>query len=92
MTLQTGTFTLLHRAFVQRCRVTITATSNPEAGGVGFRVKRVLGGGRADTFVGDEAFLAPTQTFFGATIEATTPPGVATLDITFVVKTGADAL
>jgi hypothetical protein len=91
-TLQTGTFTVLHTAFLQRCRVTITATSNPDAGGVGFRIKRVLGGRKVDTFIGDEAFLTPTQTFFGATIEATTPPGVASLDITYVVKTGADAL
>jgi hypothetical protein len=90
-TLVAGTFTLLHTARLQRCRVTITAISNAEAGGVGLRIRRVLGR-KVETLIGDEVFLTSAQTFFGATIEATTPPGVGSVDITYVVKTGGDAL
>jgi hypothetical protein len=89
-TLVQGQFTLLHRARFQRCRVTITAISNAEVGGVLLRTTTGLPV-KTTEIVGTEVFLRIFQTILGATIEATTPEGVASLDITYVVKTGSDA-
>jgi hypothetical protein len=89
-TLTAGEFTLLRNARFTATRVTITAISNAEVGGVAFRVKRALFA-QASESVGLEVFLRRIETVFGAKIEATTPEGVATLEITYVVKTGADA-
>lgn len=89
-TLTAGEFTLLHTARFQRCRVTITAISNAEAGGVLFRTKQNVFGGTKES-VGMELSLRILETFFGTTIEASTPEGVASLDVTYVVKTGRDA-
>jgi hypothetical protein len=91
VTLTQGQFTLLKKVRFKRVRVTITATSNPEVGGVLFKTTRTGGGTQVDTFVALEAFLRIIQTVFGATIEASTPEGVASLDVTYVVKTGLDA-
>jgi hypothetical protein len=88
-TLKSGRFALLHRARFQACRVTITATSNAEFLGVKFRTKGLVG--RSLVFEASEAHMGLFQTFMGATIEAAPPEGVATVDITYVVKTGADA-
>jgi hypothetical protein len=91
VTLTQGQFTLLHEARIfQRCRVTITATSNPEVGGVLFRITR-RSGTLLKEVVALEVFLRVFQTFLGATIEASTPEGVASLDVTYVVRTGNDA-
>jgi hypothetical protein len=90
VTLRQGQFTLLHQARNAACRVTITATSDADAGGAHFRIKRRLGL-RANEFDGSQAFLSLIQTLLGATVEATAPAGLATLEVTYVVKTGADA-
>jgi hypothetical protein len=89
-TLKSGRFALLHRAArLQPCRVTITATSNAEFNGVRFRTKALAG--RSLVFEANEVHLGLFQTLLGATVEAAPPEGVATVDISYVVKTGADA-
>jgi hypothetical protein len=90
VTLNQGEFILLHRARFAAARVTITANSNPEAGGVRFRTTRGLIGKTFES-VGVEVSLRLIETIGGTTIEASTPEGVATLDVTYVVKTGRDA-
>ena len=89
-TLTSGQFTLLRHARFTPTRVTVTALSNAEAGGVTFRVTRRLFAKPFES-VGLEVFLRLIETVLGATIEATTPDGVASVEITYVVKTGADA-
>jgi hypothetical protein len=90
VTLTQGQFTLLHKARIfERCRVTITATTNPDVGGVLFRTTR-RSGKLVEEVVGLEVFLRVFQTFPGAKIEASTPAGVASLDVTYVVRTGND--
>ena len=89
-TLRQGRFALLHKARTQPCSVTITANSNPEAGGVRFRTK-TFAFGITNVFTAEHVSLGLFATFPSATIEAATPEGVGTLDITYVVKTGADA-
>jgi hypothetical protein len=74
---------------MQPCRVTITATSNAEFNGVRFRTKGLAG--LTNVVEASEVHLGLFQTLLGATIEAAPPEGVATVDITYVVKTGADA-
>ena len=90
ITLTQGQFTLLKSARFTPTRVTVTGTSDEDAGGVTFRVKRRLFATAFES-VGREVFLRLIETVLGATIEATTPEGVASLEITYVVKTGADA-
>ena len=90
VTLNQGEFTLLHQARFAQTRVTITALSDAEAGGVVFRTTRQLLG-KTSEFVGTEVFLRLIATMLGVKIEATPPAGVGSLDITYVVKTGADA-
>jgi hypothetical protein len=89
-TLNSDRFAFLHRARLQPCRVTITATSNAEFLGVRFRTKtspaRIT-----KVFEASEVHLGLFATIPSATIEAAPPEGVATVDITYVVKTGADA-
>lgn len=89
-TLTQGEFTLLHLARFERCRLTITGISNAEVGGALLRTTRNFPR-KTTTVVGTEVFLRIIETFLGARIEASTPEGVATLEITYVVKTGPDA-
>jgi hypothetical protein len=89
-TLNQNRFAFLHRARLEPCRVTITATSNAEFNGVKFRTKtwpaRIT-----RVFEANEVHLGLFATLPQATIEAAPPEGVATVDITYVIKTGADA-
>jgi hypothetical protein len=89
-TLSGGTFTLLHRARREACRLTITGNSNPEAGAIQLRVTRLFPKG-VELLTGDEVFLRIFETFVGTTIEAAAPEGVASIDIIYEVRTGRDA-
>lgn len=89
-TLHGGTFTLLHSARLEACRLTITGNSNPEAGAIKFRVTHLFPRS-VELLEGDEVFLRIFETFIGARIEAAAPEGVAALDITYEVRTGRDA-
>ena len=84
-------FTLLHQTtlFDLRARVTITANSNPEAGPIRFRTTSGPGN-RVKEFSGDEAVLGFPRTLGRTTLDAAPPEGVATVDITYVVRTGRD--
>jgi hypothetical protein len=89
-TVKAGRFALIKKVRSTPCRVTITAISNAEVGGVQFRTTTQLGGLVTET-LGTEVSIGFIRSLLGARIEATTPEGVATLDITYVVKTGRDA-
>jgi hypothetical protein len=90
VTLRQGRFALLHKARMSPCSVTITASSNPEQGGVQFRT-RTFAFRFTNVFTAEKVSLGLFATLPSATIEAKTPEGVSTLDITYVIKTGADA-
>jgi hypothetical protein len=90
ITLRQNKFQVLHTARVQPCSVTITASSNAELGGVTFRTKTFPMRLRR-TFVAEQASLGIWATVPVATIEARPPDGVASLEITYVIRTGKDA-
>jgi hypothetical protein len=89
-TLAQGQFTLLYRGRFEAVRVTITALSNEEAGGVVFKVSPRLPI-KTRPLIRHEVALNRWVTILGARIEASTPEGIGSLEVTYVVKTGADA-
>ena len=97
-TLHQGEFTLLHRARLQACRVTVTGISG-EFTTIPFKV---LGGLRIPLlspsevpkgvpFDAAEVRLSATDAFPSARILASTPDGVGSLDIVYDIRTGPDA-
>ncbi|HKP91720.1 MAG TPA: hypothetical protein VJT75_17265 [Thermoleophilaceae bacterium] len=83
-------FQLLHTAHIQRCSVTITAISNAEFDGVVFRTTAFVTRSK-NVFTANKAALGLWATVPVGTIEARAPEGVATIEVTYQVKTGADA-
>lgn len=93
-TLNSGQFTKLASTFFQKTRVVITGSSGEELT-VTFRVSRWR---ISQTFEGTEAAITGGRPIGGrfpfpwfGTIGASTPQGVATVDIIYEVRTGADA-
>jgi hypothetical protein len=97
-TLQQGEFTLLHRARLEACRVTVTGIAG-EFDTIPFRVRRlrprlpVQGPRRPEpgSFEATEVSLTRGQAFPRTDISASAPAGVGSLDIVYDVRTGSDA-
>jgi hypothetical protein len=87
-TLNSGQFTPLHRARMQSCRVTLTGLSG-EGTTIPFRVTKF--GALNAVVEADHVKLSFLQTMPSARIAATTPEGVATLEIVYELRTGSDA-
>jgi hypothetical protein len=87
-TLTAGEFKLLHRARLQSCRLVLTGSSG-EGTTVVFKTKK-FGALNSQPFEASQVKLSFIQTMPSAQILATTPEGVATLDIVYEVRTGSD--
>jgi hypothetical protein len=79
---------VLHTARFARTRLTLTGISG-EFTTIPFKLRRV--GQSGDFFEASEVLLTLFQTIPAVDIIATTPQGVATLDIVFEVRTRRDA-
>jgi hypothetical protein len=88
-TLNQGVFTVLHRARFQPTRVVLTGLSG-EFTEIPFKITGSLFHNN-HPFLASEAVLSTMQSILSAKITATTPSGVATLDIVYEVRTGSDA-
>jgi hypothetical protein len=89
VTLVSGQTTVLHKSRRERCKVKLTGSSGE---GTTIPFQRKLFGSLTTAFVdASEAQLSFIQAFPSGTILATTPAGVASLDIVFEVRTGNDA-
>ena len=89
VTLNAGQQTLLHRSRFEACRVTLTGLSG-EFTTIPFRTK-TSGFFDSGLFEASEVKLKRFQAVPKGEVFATTPGGVATLDIVFEVGTRADA-
>jgi hypothetical protein len=87
-TLTEGEFKLLHRARMQGCRLVLTGISG-EGTTIPFKTRK-FGGLNSQPFDASEVKLSFLQTMPSGLILATTPEGVATLDIVYEVRTGSD--
>jgi hypothetical protein len=88
-TLTMGEETLLFRARVRPCRITLTGLSG-EGTAIRFRT-RTHGVVDSGLFEATEVKLSLFDTVPMATVLATTPDGVASLDIVYELRTGTDA-
>ena len=87
-TLTAGTETLLIRVVFQKCRLTLTGIAG-EFTTIPFRTK-VNGVANSGLFEASEVELKLVQTLAGGSIFATTPAGVASLDIIYEIRTRRD--
>jgi hypothetical protein len=81
---------LLHRSHSEKCRVTITGSTG-ESGTVTFALRGQHFRPGASAIEAAEISVSDEQSDPFAEILAGPPPGVATVDIVYEVRTGADA-
>jgi hypothetical protein len=89
-TLTQGQTTVLHRARFEKCRLTLTGLSG-EFTTIPFRTKTRGSFFDSGFFQASEVSLSLFSTIPSGTILATTPAGVATLDVVYEVRTRGDA-
>jgi glutamate synthase domain-containing protein 2 len=89
VTLNAGQTTLLHNSRREKCKVTLTAISG-EFATIPFQTVK-FGALKSSLFEASTVKLSFLQCFPSGKVLATTPAGVATLDVEFEVRTGADA-
>ena len=89
VTLVSGTTTLLHTSRREGCKLTLTGISG-EFATIPFQTVK-FGALKSSLFEASTVKLSFLQCFPSGKVLATTPAGVATLDIEFEVRTGADA-
>ena len=87
-TLSDGALTVLHRSTFAKVHLVVTGIAG-EFATIPFQTR--TNGFKVRSFEASEVKLKVIETIPTATIFAKAPPGVGSLDITYEVRTGADA-